>query len=444
MSATAPTLVACATPAGRSAIAVVRLSGPDAFPIAEAVCAPPAGGWQPRRAVRRALIDPQLGRAFDDALVLPFCGPASYTGEDLVEIQMHGNPVLVHRLIDLLIAAGARPAGPGAFTRRAVLSGRLDLPAAEALADLLEAASPRGAAWALGRMGGDLAAWTEMVADRLLSVRAALEAAVDFPDEDIDPGRSDLHAARLRELAELLRAEVERSRRARLWTDGAVIVVAGAPNAGKSTLLNRLLGVERAITGAQAGTTRDWLEAPTVLAGLPVRLVDTAGLRTTADAVEAEGVRRAAALVAEADLVIHLRAPDAPEDEELAAVLGAVPSARRLVVWNKRDLAAPPPGVDVAIAAAAGEDVDCLCALIVDRLRLDGPDPRIGSRRQEEACLRAADALSAAAASLTAGCPPEIAVEDLRPAQAALADLIGAVDAERVLDRVFATFCIGK
>jgi tRNA modification GTPase len=390
------------------------------------------------------LLDPELGRPIDDALVVPFLAPASYTGEDLVEFHTHGNPMLVDRLIDLLVAAGARPAGPGAFTRRAVLAGRMDLPAAEALADLLDAVSPRGAALALGRMGGDLADWTASLADRLLAVRAALEATVDFPDEDIDPGQSAAHAARLQELAELLLAEVERSRRARLWTGGAAVVVAGAPNAGKSTLLNRLLGVERAIVGAQAGTTRDWLEAPTVLDGLPVRLIDTAGLRDTADDVEAEGVRRAAALMAEADLVIHLRAPDADEDAALQAALAAVPATRRLVVWNKRDLAAPPPDIELAVAAAAGEGIDHLVAAISRRLRYDGPDPRIGGRRQETACLRAADALAAAAAALTAGQPPEIAVEDLRYAQGALADLLGAVDVEAVLDRVFATFCIGK
>lgn len=440
----APTLVAAATPPGRSAIAVVRLSGPQAFPMLDRLCARPADGWTPRLARRRTLRDPRDGALLDDALILPFRAPGSYTGEDLIEFHLHGNPVIVGRLLEVLVDLGARPAEAGAFTRRAVLSGRLGLPEAEALADLVDAASPRGVAQALARMGGTLRPWTEALRNRLLDVRARLEAIIDFPEEGIDPGHLEAHASALKTLAGMLREEADRARAARVWTTGATIVIAGAPNAGKSTLINCLLGVERAIVGPQAGTTRDWLEVPVALAGLPVRLIDTAGLRETTEAVEAEGVRRARVLVDEADLVIWLRAADAPEEPWLHALLTALPPQRRLVVWNKRDLAAPAGEVDLALAAGGGDDVAPLVTAIVGRLAAEGADPRVGNLRQEKACRRAAAALETAAATLLAGAPVEIAVEDIRPAERALAELIGEVDAEAVLDRLFSSFCIGK
>lgn len=447
-----PTIVAPATPPGTSALALVRLSGADAVRILETLTPPPVGGWIPRRAVVRTLHDAD-GRAVDQAVVTVYRAPHSFTGEDVVELSLHGNPVLVSHIVATCVAAGARLADAGAFTRRAVLAGKLDLPQAEAIAELIHAVSPQGAAMALGRLDGRLRAWAADVRTQITELLAQLTAAVDFPDEPIAPETSVALARRLGALAAALANQAAAARRARVWVDGAAVVLLGAPNAGKSTLLNRLLGEERAIVSPWAGTTRDFLTATTLLGGVPIRLIDTAGVRATTDPIEAEGIARAAAQARSADLVLLLSAPDAPADAALDALVAELDPARVLRIATKRDLvasgttaAAPSSAapVDLSISAWDSDDVAALVAAIAARLRPPTADYVVGTLRQERAVAAAATAVAAARARLEEGFPPEIVAEDVRAAAAALDRLIGTVDAEDVLDVVFSRFCIGK
>lgn len=446
-AAAGTTIVAPATPRGVSAVAVVRLSGPETYPLLEQLTDAPRVGWEPRRAVLRLIRDPETGRELDQALVLPFRGPESYTGEDLVELHLHGNPVVVSRLVEVLTGIGAEMADAGAFTRRAILNGKMGLPEAEALAELIEAVSPLGAAQALGRLRGELRRWAETTRADVLAVLAQLEAQVDFPDEPIEPEVGAELIRRIRDLAGRMEAQADAARRARVWTEGARVVLAGAPNVGKSTLLNRLLGAERAIVSPWAGTTRDYLEAGTTIAGVPIRLMDTAGIRSVAgEEIEAEGVRRSAEAVREADLVVHVRAPDARPDAVLDELMAEVP-ARRLTVWNKGDLGGPPASagpVDLVVSATDDPDMTSLLEAIAGRLAPPREDPVVGNLRQERQCRTASAHLEAAAAQVEAGYPPEIAVEEVRAGTGALARLLGEVEAEQVLDVVFASFCIGK
>lgn len=435
--------MAPATPPGTAAISVVRLSGREAGPIASRLSGEPIGAAPPRQARRRLLRDPE-GRPVDDALVLWFPAPGSYTGEDVVEFHLHGNPVIVARVVELCVAAGAQPAGPGAFTRRAMLAGKMGLPEAEALGELLEAVHPRGAAAAIGRLQGTLRRFAEAIRSDLVDLRARLEALVDFPEEDVDPKDLAAIGKAANEAALRLRREAESAARARIWTRGACVVLAGAPNAGKSTLLNRLVGHERALVSETAGTTRDWIEVGTRIGDVPIRLLDTAGLRAAADPVEAAGVARTAEQLAGADLVVLVRAPGTVEDAHWAEVVAGLPPANRLVVWNKQDIAEPPPGVDLAVSAARDIDLAPLAAAIAERLAPPDEDPVVGTLRQEQACLAAADHLEQAAMAVVSTALPELAAEDLRLALQAMAELVGEVEVEEVLDRLFSSFCIGK
>ncbi len=442
------TIYAPATAAGRAAVAVVRVSGPATRATVRAL----AGAVpRARRASLKTLRDPD-GEAIDQALVLFFAGPGSYTGEDAAEFHVHGGSAVIGALIHALAALGLRLAEPGEFTRRAFEHGKLDLAQAEGVADLIDAETEAQRRQALEQLGGRLsdvqARWTKA----LLEALAMLEAAVDFPDEEVP---QDV-AARARPVLEHLVAELEiaaaDAERGERIREGYRIALIGAPNAGKSTLLNALAGRDAAIVTATPGTTRDIIEVPMVLAGYKALMADTAGLRETGDEIEAEGVRRARAWAAAADLRLWLV-------DGSAAEVGTVPMELRpgdLCLITKRDLPVGPAGAWAAgqakrlglsvaeITAKGPSDLDWIRGVLEERTveALEGAEPPAATRlRHQELLTEAADRLRHALAQDE---HLELAAEDVRLAARALDRITGRIDPEHVLGRIFSTFCIGK
>lgn len=434
------TIFALASGPGRGAIAVLRVSGPGCAEVVRRI----AGGLpRARIASLRRLRGPETGEVLDHALVLWFPGPGSYTGEDSAELHLHGGPAVVAAVGGALAALGARPAEPGEFTRRAFLNGRMDLTAAEGIADLIAAETEAQRRQALRQADGALARLLEGWSARLARLLAHQEAAIEFADEDLptDLGdRARAGAAALRtEIAEHL---VDGGQGERL-REGVVVAILGAPNAGKSSLLNALAGREAAIVSARAGTTRDVVEVRMVLAGVPVTLADTAGLREAADEIEQEGIRRARRRAEEADLVIAVFAADAPPDAPTLdwAARGA------LVLANKVDLA-PAPGAiagtaPLAVSALTGAGLGALRErLEAEARRLAGAgDAALLTRPRHRAALTEAAAWLAEAEAARL---PELVSEALRVALRAIGRLTGRVGVEEVLDIVFGEFCIGK
>jgi tRNA modification GTPase len=433
------TLFAPASAPGRAAIAVWRLSGPD---VAEGLRLLIGGALpSPRRAAVRTVKDPDTGGPIDQAVVLWFPGPASFTGEDAAEIHTHGGRAVAEAVAAALgRLPGFRMAEPGEFSRRAFLNGKLDLTEAEAIADLAAAETEAQRSQALAQAGGALAALYDGWRAALISLRAHLEADIEFPDEDIgDP------VAQLSGQLESLRAEIVAhladARRGERLRDGLTVAVVGAPNAGKSSLVNALARREVAIVSPEAGTTRDMIEVHLDLGGYPVILVDTAGLRDAGGAVEAEGIARARRRAEAADLVLALFAVDAPPDVETAALL----DARTIIVASKADLAKGPlPYPDaMPLSAETGAGLDkligTLSARVADLLGDRGAPPPTRARHREALtrCLAALD--GAVTAPL-----PELAAEELRRAGDELGRITGRIDIEDMLDAVFRDFCIGK
>jgi tRNA modification GTPase len=427
------TIFAVASGAGRAAVTVLRLSGPATGTLLDRLCRHrPA----PRLASVRAVREPG-GEVLDRALVLWLPGPGSYTGEDAAELHLHGGRAVLESVSEALVRGGARPAEPGEFTRRAFLNGRMDLLEAEATADLVAAETGAQQRQALRQLDGVLGTlyrgWTE----RLTRLLAQQEALIDFPDEDLP---LETEAAMLREIV-AVRAEIaghlDDGRRGERLRDGLVVAVTGAPNVGKSTLINALAGRDVAIVSPHAGTTRDVLEARVAIGGVPVTLLDTAGLREAVDPIEAEGVRRARARAAAADLVIVLQ--DGSEAEKIAT-----PAQRgTLVVANKADLGVAQGSAHLAISALTGAGLEALrdaLARAVRRLASDAGPPTLTRARHRAGLAEAAEWLAQAeGASL-----PELRSEALRAALHGIGRVTGRVGTEDVLDAVFSQFCIGK
>ena len=445
------TIFALATAPGRSAVAVVRLSGPAAGKALGALAgALPA----PRRASLRRLSQPRDGVHLDDGIVLWFPAPRSYTGEDGAELHLHGGPAVVDGVTRALVDLGIRPAEPGEFTRRAFENGRLDLAQAEAVADLADAETQAQRAQALGQLGGALsrryAEWREALVEAL----ALLEAAVDFPDEDLPEALAARAAPKLDALAHGLRTALEDSQRGERVRSGFNVALVGAPNAGKSSLLNALAGRDMVIVAAQAGTTRDVVEAPMTVQGYKVVVADMAGLRATAEPVEAEGVRRARVWAEAADLRIWV-ADGAASDGGWKAVAELIRPGD-LCLINKVDLGRGPDRAGAQAAALqAGarvvegsatepEGLNGLEAALAQAITAGmggGEFPAVTRSRHLRRLQEALAHLDRARAVLA---EPELAAEDLRLASRALARIAGRVDSEDVLDVVFASFCIGK
>ena len=451
------TVAAVATAPGPAGIAIVRLSGPDAWIIAARVARPPEPlpDWAAAagRALHVRFAHPHSGETLDDGLLLVFRAPRSYTGEDVVELQGHGGSVAARRLLEAVLAAGARPAPPGEFTRRAFLNGRLDLTQAEAVLDLIQARTDRAAQAARAQLDGRLGTEIRAHYATLAVIAADIEALLDFSEEEVPDGFLQEADARLARLLEPLRELIRSWHAGHLLRDGALVVISGRPNVGKSSLLNALLGRNRAIVSEQPGTTRDSIEENLVLEGFLVRLVDTAGLRETACAIEAEGVARAGALVEQADLNLHLldgsRALDAEDGRQLARLS----PARTLLAVNKSDLS---PRLDtealagwqaVSISARAGHGLAALREALAGRLGLQGAaamGAEVAARHREE-LERAAEAIGEARLLLGGAADGLVlAAQRLRGAALALARITGGVWSEDLLDAVFSRFCVGK
>jgi len=440
-----PTIAAISTAAG-GGIGVIRLSGPDALAIAKGHFERLPEEVVPRHAYWGWWHDGG-GQRLDEGILTYFQAPRSYTGEDSVELGVHGGALNLRRCLEVCFAAGARPAEPGEFTRRAFLNGRMDLTRAEAVADIIAAQTDRALEQARTLLQGDLFRVSMEAREAILQLRARLEVTIDFVEEDVPVIDPTELATEAQTIAQSLGALAATYDRGRLWRDGARVVLAGAPNAGKSSLFNRLCRDERAIVTAVPGTTRDVLEERVDLLGVPVVLVDTAGLRDTADEVEQIGVRRARERASQADLVLWVVDPQDPSAHGDAPEVQGAPMIK---VWSKRDLATPPTSAgaqELSVSATDGTGVDQLVETVVGRLGagIDGGGGLVIAReRHQQALLRASESLRLAASLLLDDAPWELAAVDVQEATDALAELVGITTIEDVLDRLFSGFCIGK
>lgn len=449
----AETIVAPATPAGEGAIATLRLSGP-ACPALACACFARARPPLPRRATLGTYRN-RAGQPVDACLYTLFAAPASYTGEAVLEITCHGNPFIVSRLLDDLLDRGCRMAEPGEFTRLAFLHGKMDLSQAEAVADIITARSDAALRAAQRQLEGEVGTRAKALASRLLPVLAAIEAYLDFPEEDLPPEDAE---GPLRHLCDL-RAEVARlaesGKQSRALREGVRVALAGAPNAGKSSLLNALLGRERALVSAEPGTTRDYLCEPLVLGPYCIQIMDTAGLREAPGAVERLGVARTLELLEGADLRLLVLDSAAALPPPEAPWWRALPPERTLVVANKSDLSGGdlcesvlPECVHVGVSATTGAGLDVLRAKVLEQIERERlvPDEQTLALGARQAALFAtvAQHLDEAYGLLTATASTELAATEIRMALEALGDITGRYDNEAMLDALFATFCIGK
>ena len=452
------TIVAAATPPGRGGIAIVRLSGPAVPAIAEVLLgATPS----PRRATRASFAK------LDDGIALYFPEPHSYTGEHVLELHGHGGPVIVEALIARAVSLGARRAHAGEFTQRAYLNGKIDLVQAEAVADLIDAASQSAATAALRSLQGEFSQRVRSLGDALAALRVQVEAAIDFSDEDLEALPEAALRTQLEAIAQQLTSLQAAGVQGRLLTEGMTVVIAGAPNAGKSTLLNRLVGHEAAIVTPLPGTTRDVLRERIQIDGMPLQVLDTAGLRAQAgDEIEAEGMRRAETAMAQADRILFvIDAAADPQARSYEAGATRLPAQVPVtLVFNKIDLradgapvAAPSanlpalglPGIglpSVALSARTGEGMDRLREHLKSAAGFaQGGEGAISARaRHLEALARCANHLATARALLEDRNGRELIAEELRRASVSLGEIIGTESPDELLGRIFASFCIGK
>ena len=436
---TIDTIAAIATAAGVGGVGIVRLSGPRAIAIAAEALGVPES--QLDRRVRVGWVRDRAGRRLDQVLAFAMRAPASFTGEDVAELHGHGGEHNLEQLLAAVVERGARIAEPGEFTRRAVASGKLDLVRAEALLEVIHAGSDRAWRLAQANLGGRLGDQARALERRALGVLAEIEGAIDFPDEDLE---LDADADIDRELGEIAGAcerLADGFRHGRAVSQGITVALVGAVNVGKSSLLNALVGRERALVGAAPGTTRDWLEVSACWSGVAVALIDTAGLRTTDDPVEQRGIALGEARVASADVVVVVNDGVAAWDD------GVRFGARAVVIRSKADLGGE-PGAGLPTSAATGQGLEALRRRV---LAVAGVADQEGSEqafvttaRQQALAAGARDGFAAAVAARREGRPAEVVAVELREAARALAQLRGVEVGDRVLDEVFARFCIGK
>ena len=430
------TIAAIATPTGRGGIGVVRVSGALVPRIAAALL---GALPRPRHATFGAFRDPH-GEIIDEGLALHFPAPHSYTGEPVLELQGHGGPIVMQALLAACLDAGARLAEPGEFTRRAFLEGKLDLAQAEAVADLIDAASRQAARSALRSLSGEFSAAIGTLQGRLVELRALTEAMLDFPEDDVDALHREDAAARLDEARRALGEVLAKSRQGSLLRGGIQVVLTGRPNVGKSSLLNRLAGEERAIVTSIPGTTRDALREPILIEGVPLVVVDTAGLRESRDEIERLGMQRTQAELERADLVIAVFEASRGRDQ-----LPDLPAAPTIHVYNKLDLVPGfvPPGDAIAVSAKTGEGLEGLRQRILRAAGWSstGEPVFLARERHLRALAEASTHLAAAAREAQRW---ELFAEELRLAHAALGRITGEFSADDLLGEIFARFCIGK
>jgi len=445
------TIVAVATASGRGAIAVIRLSGPEVPRIAATLL----GALPPPRLARLSRFLDAAGNSVDQGLALYFPAPASYTGEDVLELQGHGGPVIVDLLLQRLLTLGCRMAQPGEFSERAFMNGKLDVAQAEAIADLIDAGTAAAARAAVRSMQGEFSGRVNELQSQLTELRAYVEAAIDFPDEEIDFLSAPALNERLERVFAGFSSITAAGRQGALLREGLNVVIAGKPNAGKSSLMNRLVGDDVAIVTDLPGTTRDVLRQHMHLDGLPLNLVDTAGLRTGVDVVEAEGVRRARSEIARADRVLYLvDAQRLDEGIDWPAELELLPKDVPVtLVFNKIDLTGRPARIEadvvpprVFLSARTGAGLELLRSYLKDSVGYRaGESGTLSARRRHlDALSRAEQLVRKAADALQSTRAFELFAEDLRLAQRALGEITGEFTSEDLLDEIFGSFCIGK
>jgi tRNA modification GTPase len=441
-SSTTDTIIAPATPVGRSALAILRIDGPRSATILTELA-----GVYPEERLATLVYLRQSGEVIDECVAIRYAAPRSFTGNDMVELTLHGNPVLVERVLRATVSLGARIAEPGEFSERAVLNGKIDLLQAESIADLIAARTPLQAKLSLNNLDGVLSRTASAIRESLLSVISRLEAALDFSDEGYEFIGRDEATRSIETAISSCATLAETYRRGRATIHGLSAVILGRPNAGKSTLLNRLVGSDRAIVTPTPGTTRDIVRETIDIGGLPVTLADTAGLREAIDSVEEIGVERARQAATAADLIVYLVDASvgmtAADSEELAR-LGR---ADVMKVFTKIDLAVAPPGetgISVATDAGVSEFLAMLDAIVRERFAAPEEAPTIVNERQQQAVAECESALREAVASLRAGLDEQVVLVDLYRAANALGLLTGAITRDEIFESIFSKFCIGK
>jgi tRNA modification GTPase len=446
---TPETIVAIATPPGIGGVGIVRIAGPAVPSIARHLL---GRLTKPRQATltRFRAAD---GTLIDQGLALFFPAPHSFTGDDVLELHGHGGPVILDLLVARIIELGARLARPGEFTERAFLNGKLDLTQAEAIADLIASTTATAARLAARTLQGDFSARIAALVDRLIQLRVQVEAGLDFPDDEIDPIAAEQVKDALQGLIVATRALIRGAHQGRLFRDGLKLVIAGPPNAGKSSLMNALSGSDTAIVTPLPGTTRDLLREHIQIDGMPVQLIDTAGLRTSDDPAEAEGIRRARTQIAQADRVLWVF-DDATDPDHAGHDPAELPAAAPITwVRNKIDLTGKPAtkretpqGPEIALSARTGEGLSLLREHIRQAAGLEtGDGGEFLARRRHVVALEHSESLLARARdALSSSGTMELIAEDLRLAQQALGEITGVFTTDDLLDRVFSSFCLGK
>lgn len=459
-SAVEDTIAAIATPLGEGGLAVVRISGPMAATVADRIFEPAGkGGCRPSAAASHTIHYGHVLRnevRVDEVMLSVMRAPRTFTREDVVEISCHGGMLAVRAVLEAAIERGARPAEPGEFTKRAFLNGRIDLAQAEAVADVIHARTELALRAAEEQLAGKLSAQINQLRDRLIATLAHVEAHIDFPDEDIAPDTMEDLLARLDAAADFVRRLLRYANEGQLLRRGIRTAIVGRPNSGKSSLLNLLLGHDRAIVSPVAGTTRDTIEETANIRGVPVVFVDTAGLRESADEIEREGIRRSRDSLRRADLILHVIDGSESMDPVDRAYLDEFSHKKRLIVVNKSDL--PPrlnwPGdrqVDppsIAVSCLSGDGLDALRDEIrrlmwAGEIHSDMMETMINARHQDS-LKRAEDGIDRAAGAMRSGLTLELAALDLRIAVDAVGEVVGKTATEDLLDSIFSQFCIGK
>ncbi|WP_188399324.1 tRNA uridine-5-carboxymethylaminomethyl(34) synthesis GTPase MnmE [Sporomusa sp. GT1] len=456
------TISAIATAIGEGGIGIIRISGSKAMAIAGKLFISKSGktvdSLLSHQVMYGHIIDPASGETVDEAILLIMRAPRSYTCEDVVEIHCHGGPVPLKRILDLTLVQGARLADPGEFTKRAFLNGRLDLAQAEAVIDIIRSKTDASLKVAVGNLSGQLSEQVRALRHAVLRMIAQLEAAIDFPEEDIEEAAAADVAQLIAEVKSRLTTLLATAQTGRILREGLATVIIGKPNVGKSSLLNALLREKRAIVTDIPGTTRDIIEEYVNIGGIPLKIIDTAGIRDTADVVEKIGVERAKALVEQADLILLLLDSSAPLSPEDRAVLELLPGKQAIVLINKSDLPARLETEEVEkytggrlvlkISVAREEGLAALEQAIVDMVyggQVSPGEAAFVNNVRHSAALRAAlERLNDAEVTIEAGMPADCIVVDLRAAWEKLGEVTGDTVGEDIIDQIFTQFCIGK